>query len=214
MPDQRRDAFDFHPVVQISCVFVKRHLPQPSSWLIEYPCCFVAHKAVDAALDLIHEHDIDYEDVDFVQIDTNQMVLGWLQYPEPKSEHQGRFSMPHILGTTLLKKKVWLDTMTDSNVVLDPKFIEARNKIKIELNPDWAAGTEGWRTPVTIKMKDGNVYSKEVNPVRELSSEELLDLYREITEPYMSSDHIERSIDMVMNLEKLDKIDSLIELYK
>ncbi len=186
----------------------------PGTGIKKYPCCFVAHKAVDSFVELIQEHDIEYDDVDYVQVDTNEMVLGWLQYPEPGTVHHGRFSMPHIMATCLKNKGVWMDTMTGDGVAQDPEYIEAREKIKVVLNPEFAAGvTAGWRTPVTVKMKDGKEYTREVNPVKELDHDGVLDLHRKLLKPYLSEDKIQQSIDMVEDLENMDKIDPLLEIF-
>jgi 2-methylcitrate dehydratase PrpD len=189
-------------------------LTPPGTGIKKYPCCFVAHKAVDSFVELIQEYNIEYDDVEYVQVDTNEMVLGWLQYPEPSTVHHGRFSMPHIMATCLKNKGVWMDTMTGKGVAQDPEYIEAREKIRVVLNPEFAAGvTAGWRTPVKVKMKDGKEYTREVNPVKELDHDGVLDLHRRLLKPYLSDDKIEQSIEMVENLENLDKIDQLIGLF-
>lgn len=185
----------------------------PGTGIKKYPCCYASHKAIDATLELIREHDIRPEDVESVKVVTNKMIMGWLQYPEPRSEHQSRFSMQHVLAAALLKKRVWLEALIDPNVVEDPAFVEARQKILIEINPDWSPGTEGYRSPVTITLKDGASYEKEVTDIRELSSEELLQLYRTLVEPILPSEKVDRSIDIVMNLEKSDDVRGLMGLY-
>lgn len=185
----------------------------PGTGIKKYPCCYASHKAVDATLELIEEHNIEYDDVETIQVETNKMILGWLQYPEPGTEHHARFSMPHILASALLNKRVWLEAVTDPKVVYDSKYVEARDKVKIKLNETWSPGTEGYRSPITITMKDGTVYEKEVENISEPDSDGLLDLYRTIVEPHMSSDDIEKTIDVVMNLEKQDNINALMALY-
>ncbi len=185
----------------------------PGTGIKKYPCCYASHKAVDATLELIEEQGIEYEDVETIQVETNKMILGWLQYPVPSTEHHARFSMPHILASALLNKRVWLEAVTDPKVVNDPKYLEARDKVKIKLNETWSPGTEGYRSPITITMKDGTVYEKEVENISEPDSDGLLDLYRTIVKPHMSSDDIEKSIDLVMNLEKQDNINAIMELY-
>jgi len=183
-----------------------------AAYIKKYPCCYINHTAVDTLLDLVEEHNISYQEVESVNLDTNEYALSWCQYPDPTDGARARFSFPHVLGTAILKGKLWLEDFIDENV-LSQRYKEARSKVKVNVPPDWPRGREGMRFIVTLKVKDGRTISKEADrEVRELNSEELLARHRRLCEPFLSPQKIERSIELLDNLEKVEQIASVMEI--
>ena len=183
-----------------------------AAYIKKYPCCYINHTSIDALLDMVKEHDISYQEVESVNLDTNEYALSWCQYPDPIDGAQARFSFPHVLGTAILKGKLWLEDFTDENV-LNHRYKEARNKVKVNVPPDWPRGREGMRFIITLKLKNGRTISKEADrDVKELSREELLARHRRLCEPYLSPRKIERSIELLENLERLEQIASLMDI--
>ncbi|MFH1604735.1 MAG: hypothetical protein ABIH03_12595, partial [Pseudomonadota bacterium] len=85
---------------------------------------------------------------------------------------------------------------------------------------DWAGGRSApWSTPVTLNLKDGRKFTRAVsadelrgggkNP---LSRAELTGRYRAMTQKFLSSSQIDRSIELISNLEQLDSIAELTRL--
>ena len=183
-----------------------------AAYIKKYPCCYINHSALDTLLDMIKEHNISYQEVETVELDTNQYALYWCQYPKPTNGAEARFSFPHVLGTAILEGKVWLDDFTDENVV-SQRYKEARDKVKVNLPPDWPPGREGMRFIVTLKLKDGRIISKEADKdVSELNSDELSARYRRLTEPFLSPQQIDRSIELMSNLDKVSKIAEIMDI--
>lgn len=183
-----------------------------AAYIKKYPCCYINHTAVDALLDLIKKHKISYQEIESVNLDTNEYALQWCQYTDPTDGAQARFSFPHVLGTAILRGKLWLEDFSDESV-LHQKYREARSKVKVNVPPDWPKGREGLRFIVTLKLKNGRKLSKEADKdVKELTSEELLDRHRRLCEPYLSSQKIERSIELLGNLEKVKQIATVMEI--
>ena len=108
---------------------------------------------------------------------------------------------------------------TDAGAV-DPRYQNARKKVKVIERKDWAGGRSApWSTPVTIYLKDGRKFTKSVNaddlrggPKNPLSREELVARYRAMTEGFLSSSSIMRSLDLISNLENQGSISELMKL--
>ena len=111
-------------------------------------------------------------------VDLNLYDSYLMKFPNPETGEEAKFSYPHILGTALLKGKVWIDSFTDESV-MDREYQEVRKKIEVVVHPEWPAGRVDARTPVTIRLKDGRIFSKEIHTPREPTLDELVDRYRE-----------------------------------
>lgn len=183
----------------------------PGISIKKYPCCYRSHRALDALFDLMAEHNISYNDIEKVTVDLNLYDSYLMKFPNPETGEEAKFSYPHILGAAILKGKVWLDSFTDESVI-EHKYKEARKKVDVIVHPDWPAGRVDARTPVTIKLKDGRTFSKEINTPREPTLNELLARYREAATGILRRDQTEKSVDMILNMEKVKDISRVMNL--
>ncbi len=198
------------------------YILSPGVSIKKYGCCFLNHRPLDALLQLIEENHIEYEQVDSVQVDVAPMTPKLLRYSDPQNGEQAKFSLQHSLGAALVDRKVplpYLRPFTDGGAV-DPKYKEARKKINVVVHSDGAPGLPVTSVPpVTIKLKDGRTYSKSAgvdvfkgSPENPLNKNEFLGRYENCVKGVLSSSQIQRTIDLVYNLENLDNILELMEL--
>jgi len=188
----------------------------------KYGCCFFNHRAMDALVQLMEEHKIRFEDVASVEAEIPPFIANMLRFPEPQNGADAKFSLHQSLGAILIDGKVdlpYVRPFSDAGAV-DPRYQKARKKIKVIERKDWAGGRSApWSTPVTIYLKDGRKHTRAVdanelkggakNP---LSREELAGRYRAMTQGFLSSSQIDRSIELISNLENLDSIAELMKL--
>jgi 2-methylcitrate dehydratase PrpD len=195
----------------VSGVFIKK-----------YGCCFFNHRAMDALVQLIEENKIHFEDVDSVQAEIPPFVANMLRFPEPQNGEDAKFSLHQALGSILLDGKVglpYLRPFSDAGAV-DPQYQAARKKIRVVERKDWGGGRSApWSTPVTVYLKDGRKFTKSVaaddlkgGPKNPLRREELVARYRAMTEGFLASSSITRSLDLISNLENQDSISELMKL--
>ena len=76
---------------------------------------------------------------------------------------------------------------------------------------------ETYPEQVTVKLHDGTVYSHEVleskgRPGNRMSQAELVEKYSECAARAISSERIDRSLDMLKGMEKLVDISDLMDL--
>ena len=183
----------------------------PGISIKKYPCCYRSHRALDALFDLVAEHHLSYHDIDKVTVDLNLYDSYLMKFPNPETGEEAKFSYPHILGTAILKGKVWLDSFTDESA-MDDRYQEARKKIEVVVHSEWPSGRVDARTPVTVKLKDGRVFSKEVQTPREPSLDELLNRYREAASGILKRDQTEKSIDLILKMEKVKDVSEIMNL--
>jgi hypothetical protein len=58
------------------------------------------------------------------------------------------------------------------------------------------------------------VYSKEVKKPSEPSKDDVIRTYKELAEPILEKDEIDRSLDMILNLEKVEDITQLMNILR
>jgi 2-methylcitrate dehydratase PrpD len=84
-----------------------------------------------------------------------------------------------------------------------------------DVGPD----TEFVGNPVTIRTTDGRSYNARVDiprgdPALPLTDDELLSKYRDCGRSQLSKDDIERSVDMVLGLERVVNIGTLMTIIR
>jgi 2-methylcitrate dehydratase PrpD len=189
-----------------------------------YGCCLFNHRGIDAVLDMIKKDNIRYENVEKVDAEIPPFVANMLaRFPEPKNGEEAKFSLRQSLGATLIDGNVdlpYVRPFSDAGAV-DPRYMEAREKVEVITREDWTGGRSvPWEMVITVTMKDGRkiirVGEKDAmikggieNP---LTTEELVERYKNSLNDFLSPDQIRRSIDLVFNLEKLDNISDLMNI--
>jgi hypothetical protein len=83
---------------------------------------------------------------------------------------------------------------------------------------DWAGGRSApWSLPVTVTLTDGSAYSKttdaiKIGPENPLRQEEFKAWYKVMKRGFLSEQQIQRSMELVRDLEKFDDVEELTEL--
>lgn len=184
----------------------------------KYPCCYLQQRNVDGVLDLITEHGIVWDDVASIEHEINGTVAMYLKYPQPETGEDARFSLEHSTVACFFERKVFLDSYTDQKAK-DPRFREAREKVKVTVHPDWPEGYFAFHSPVTIRLKNGAEYRKVCidargDPSRRLRPEEVMSKYFACLDfaGTFTRDTAEKAADMTQKLDTLDDISELVGL--
>ena len=184
----------------------------------KYPCCYLMHRNIDGALELIKTHRISYDNVESVEVGLNHTVSLYLKYQQPDNGEDARFSIPHSIAACLLDGHVFLDTYTDQKAQ-DPKFKEVRQKVKVTVHPEWKPGYFTFPSPLTIKLKDGREYTKlcmnaKGDPTNRLSDGEIMKIYMDCIDfaGTLSREKAERVAEMALALDRLNDISELMNI--
>jgi 2-methylcitrate dehydratase PrpD len=159
----------------------------------------------------LDENRISYEQIENVTVDLNLYDSYLMKFPDPKNGEEAKFSYPHIMGAAVLKGKIWVDSFTDESV-RDPLLQEAKRKVSVVIHKEWPPGRVDARTPVTVMLKGGGSFSREISAPSEPTLEQLLERYREAAQGIWTIERTQRSIDLLLNLEKQSNLSPLMDL--
>jgi 2-methylcitrate dehydratase PrpD len=188
------------------------YMLSPGVLLKRYPSCYSNQWVLQEALELVREHDFSHEEVEDIELGapTEGVVL---DIPEPATGLMAKFSWQFSIAASIVDGRIGIDTYDDDKVA-DPRIKDVMAKVKLVPNPGRPRDNV---FPLTIKLKDGRKCSSFVeypkghcqNP---FTDEELAEKYRECAEPVLSAEQIERSIDTMLDLEKVDDLTELVDL--
>jgi 2-methylcitrate dehydratase PrpD len=183
----------------------------PEIRIKKYPCCFANHMALDGFFSLLKEEKVQREEVESIEVGVNGYIARWLRHPDPKTGDEAKFSLEHTLATALLQGRVWVDAFTDA-FVRSAEAREARQRIKVVRHEEWPAERAAMRVRLEIRLKNGRRHIKEVNRVSEPTRDEQMRRYADLASKRLTPRQVERSLDLMLNLEKLENIAELTEM--
>ena len=188
----------------------------PGLTVKRYPCCGGNLRALDATEALMVEHDIDIEDVERLEVDVHPDLLDIVRFHKPSEGFRGKFSIDYVLAAMLLDRRVDLDSFSDAYCGT-PRMRAALEKVFVNVHPEWPDDVASRRrTPVTITMKDGRTFSRQVDKVRgspgnPMPRDELVGKYRACAARVFKGEKLERSIQILESLETLPAVASLAD---
>ena len=198
------------------------YIESPGIGLKKYPSCYHTHRALDGVFQLLGEHRLSDKDIAEVDVGTSERAMRVLSFSEPATPYQAKFSMPYCIAAAVVDHQVTLDTFT-AHKMEDRGIVEARKKVHLSFPdiPVWPGladvgpDTEFVGNPVTIRTTDGQSYSARVDiprgdPALPLTDNELLAKYRDCGRSQLRRDDIERSVDVILGLEKVRDIGTLM----
>ena len=130
---------------------------QDALMIKKYPSCGGNQGMVDTILDMMHEYNFDYRDVERVEVDQSYVSVVML-YTQPEDELKGKFSALYNAAAALVDSTVGIDTFTMSKI-REPAIQEAMSKVRLNVRSKWEKGSGEYRsgTPVKIVLTDGRV---------------------------------------------------------
>lgn len=198
------------------------YIESPGIGLKKYPSCYHTHRALDGVFQLLGEHRLSDKDIAEVDVGTSERAMRVLAFTEPATPYQAKYSMPYCIAAALVDGQVTLETFADRKFE-DPNIVGTRKKIHLSFPdvPIWPGladvgpDTEFVGNPVTIKTTDGRSYSARVDiprgdPALPMTDDELLAKYRDCARGQLGSDDTERSVNLVLGLEKVAEVGTLM----
>jgi 2-methylcitrate dehydratase PrpD len=181
----------------------------------KYPCCFFTHRQIDLVLELKREKNISFKDVEKIEVHASP-ADEWCNRPEPKSSGDLQFSFQHLLGAAMLDGDVNFNNLND-DILADPRYKEARSKVEVIIHPDRSRVLVKEPAEVIIKMKDGKKFSGQrmytIGSRQEpLTIEQYKELYSKFTMGILSNDQVDKTLEAILNLEKLNDVIELMNI--
>ena len=168
------------------------------------------HSTVDLMVEIQKECHPIIEDVKAIEIEIDKLPLDAAGIVEPKTLHEGRFSIYFLAALALAEGKVTVDNLTEEKV-LDPRLEILRKKI----NAKGGLFNVGLSASVKVYMKDGTIHEK-YTPAPKGSSEKPLST-EEVIEKFKITSGLSpvvagKVIEQVMGLDGLPSVNELISL--
>ena len=201
----------------------------PAEWAIskvmwKYPSCAETHTSIEAAISIARDHRIEEGDVEFIELGFTPHMLPRLLLQVdriPRTTFEAQFSIQFCAAVGLLDGAFGPEQVTDEKVK-DPRVARLMDKVKpfyahrdFYSSPDQyilssKEGVPHFAVVLTVKMRDGEEYTRKVLSAR-LPESDLVNKFRNNSKAVLKQQNIEKSINLVMGLEKLDDVTLLIE---
>lgn len=184
-----------------------------------YPSCGLTHYAIDAALHIKEEHKLNAADIVEVKLGVSPFDKQVLIYHQPRTGLQGKFSLEYCVARALLSGEVRLRHLNDEAVTeLQVKSLMGKMKWVEKYPMPVIGATGGFCTKsVTVKLKDGREFSKEVAitkgmPQKPLTSGEFDSKYRDCASTVLCKEDVEKSLSILTNLRGVKNIKEVVEI--
>jgi len=186
-----------------------------NTWIKKWGFCFFTHNFVDVLADLMVEHGFKYEDVEHITLHFDELRKV-VDRPEPRDAEDSRFSTQHILAYQLLHGECDLGTCTEV-AVKDPRLEQMRKRIEVVYHPEYPKRYFAGEGRVDVKLKDGKNLTGALEqpyggPKFPLSMDQSVDIYRKYCRGILSDAHIERSKDIILNMENEPDLQELFDI--
>jgi len=186
-----------------------------------YPSCGNTHPAIEAMLNLVNRHnlhDISTENIEEIELKCDPTNILVERLEKPSTGLMGKFSLPFCLALALSEGEVTVSQFTDEKVK-EPKIVALMEKVKIVPTPELRPTGDTARPHIVeITLKGGKkIVSERVDFPRgsienPIPDEELFQKYRSCASGVLQEKEIEKSIELITNLEKVDDIGTLLDI--
>lgn len=124
-----------------------------------YPTCYATHRAIDAMLDLINEHDLTSQDIGTMHVHTGITQRLMLRNHRPQTGLAAKFSMEFAMASAVVARRVGLQELTD-DFVSRKDVQEMIERVEVTVNEEKAPDADLPVAPfdlVWITLRDGTV---------------------------------------------------------
>jgi 2-methylcitrate dehydratase PrpD len=177
-----------------------------------YPCCYASHRAVDAALQLQKETDIEGPRIARVEARVSRGTAIPLIHHRPRTGLEAKFSMEYCLAAALLDGRINLASFSDE-ALQRPQAQELLQRVEM-VEEEQGQPIVGPAT-VTVILDDGSQHSRRVetprgDPKAPLTWEELVAKYRDCAAGILPDAVIARSAEIITDLEAAADVGELM----
>lgn len=130
--------------------------------LKRYPTCYATHRALDAMLDLVRQHDLAPDTVETIHVHTGATQKLMLRNSRPQTGLEAKFSMEFAMAGAIVQRRLGLDELTDG-FVQRPEVQALLERVEVTASED-KAGADLPNAPfdlVWVDTTDGRVLRHE-----------------------------------------------------
>ena len=186
-----------------------------------YPCGAVAQTAIDAAI-LLRERITGIDEIAEINVGTFKFgktaMANDAEKWHPKTRETADHSMPYVIAVALKCGSVELSNFTEA-CLNDPEILELIQKIKVEETEECnKLYPESYANRVEIITRSGEKISERVqyyrgHPRNPLTDDEIDEKFHSLVKELLPSPKRKDILSLIRNLEAVDDIGKLIELF-
>ena len=184
-----------------------------------YPCCRLAHTAIDAMLELISQDNFSIDEIKAIQVHGSSAMHTMCGKPykiTENSEIDAQFSLQYLLVSTILNRRIQIEDFS-KEAVRNPVIAKQAKKVNVIISPEIK---NRWGAIVDVEKKDGQILSKRVDiprgqPENPMTWEEYKGKFRDCSRyaaQVLPLGNIEKFIQKVEDLEKISNVATLVRL--
>jgi len=200
--------------------------PATDVGLKPWPAVVFTHVYIDAALQLVREHDISPDQVETITLIVGQFAQQHLCEPleqkrKPFATKNALFSLPFSVATAIVRRALVIDDFLPPNLD-NPEILHLAERICYRYDPDYDSNVRAVMPPgmVEICTRNGRIHSlrREIaygHPQNPISWEDLVGKFKDCalhSAKPLQQDNVERAIEMLMLLEDEDDVGQVIRL--
>ena len=185
-----------------------------------YPSCRGNHAAIECALALVRQYDIEAENIDDIVLDVSPILLdSFVGKPfeiRDVPQVDALFSPRYSVASVLVRKSIKLEHFGEESI-REPKVVDLAQKIKL-------TGTKPEEKPkaagLTVKLKGGKEYSANVDFARgdaidsPMSREEITEKFKANVDfsKTVAREKAEKALHLLENIDGVKNITQIVEL--
>lgn len=181
-----------------------------------YPTCRFTHSALDAFRVALQKERVKVDQIRRIDVYTFKWAL-LMENPQPENSDAMRFSIPHLIGLSLVTGSVNLKTIEGAakyedqvKAIAEKTFVREDEKIN-QMLPD----KRGARVVIALqdgKEIEGSVEDCEGGELHPYSASQLESKFTDLCTPILGKKRTDRVLDLLKHLESLDRMERLTDL--
>ena len=186
-----------------------------NTWIKKWGFCFFTHNFVDVLSDLMKKNNITEGAIEEVTVHFDEL-RAVIDRAEPKDAEDSRFSIQQILAYQMINGECDLETCTET-AVHNPIIAEARKKVKVVYHPEYPKRYFSGEGRLDLKLSNGKILTGAMDqpyggPKYPLAMDQLVDIYRKYSRGILSYSQIERTKDIILNMENEPDLQELFDI--
>ncbi|CCE01715.1 MmgE/PrpD family protein [Bradyrhizobium sp. STM 3809] len=168
-----------------------------------FACGIVLHPAIDAAIQLRNENRLKADQIDYVDLKVNPLVLELTGKKTPQQGLEGKFSIYHAVAVAIVEGAGGEKQFSD-RAVTDPMVLSLRGKVVPVITPE----IKPEQVEMTIVLKDGRKLSRRIEHAVgsvevPMTDQQLEAKFSDLADGIVPAASIRRIMDACWNVEGL-----------
>ncbi len=182
-----------------------------------YPCCTSNHRPVEAAVLLATEHKIDPAEIERVDCGVIYKVPEILIRSDPSSGVEAKFCLQYCVARALTSGRLSISHF-DQEQVLDPSLRPLMKKVFMYVHPEGRKEAMARQlAEVTIKMRDGTVFTRKVyeqegHPLRPLSDAQVKSKFVDCATRVVTEQEAARLMDYLWDIDNKPSVRPVLDV--